>query len=438
MQELMNGFSKLSKERKIELLKANIPAIKDKIDNIKQFWHEDEALQKRFDEFSENTISNYYLPFGIAPNFLINGETFNIPMVTEESSVVAAASKAAKFWVQRGGFKAKVHSVKKIGHVHFIYNGEKEGLIEFFKQNKQELIKSVSSLTANMEKRGGGIMGCELIDKRASLQNYFQIEILFNTCDAMGANFINSVLEEFARNFEMGFRISATYEPESEMEIIMSILSNYTPECLVTSKVSCPINDLGEVNGMDPQTFSRKFVRAVEIARIDRYRAVTHNKGILNGIDALVLATGNDFRAIEACAHAYASANGSYQSLSQAWIKDEKLYFTLTIPLSLGTVGGLTSLHPLARLSLDILGNPQAEKLMEITASLGLAQNFSAISSLVTHGIQKGHMKMHLLNILNQLGCSKNEVNQAKEYFFDKVVSYTAVSNFINSLRVSQ
>ncbi|OWY20778.1 hydroxymethylglutaryl-CoA reductase, partial [Sphingobacteriales bacterium UPWRP_1] len=181
--------------------------------------------------------------------------------------------------------------------------------------------------------------------------------------------------------------------------------------------------------------FAEKFVRAVNIARNDTYRAATHNKGIYNGIDAVVIATGNDFRAIEACGHAYAARNGKYISLSEAGIRDGKLWFQLEVPLAVGTIGGLTKIHPLAKLSLELLGNPTAEELMQIIASVGLAQNFAAVRSLVTTGIQKGHMKMHFNNILSHFNASEQERQQAEIYFADKTVSFASVRTFIESLR---
>jgi hydroxymethylglutaryl-CoA reductase len=204
---------------------------------------------------------------------------------------------------------------------------------------------------------------------------------------------------------------------------------------VVECSVECPIDKLGSFDGMSARTFAEKFSAAVKIAEIDTSRAVTHNKGIMNGIDAVVLATGNDFRAIEACAHAYAARDGQYRSLSKVTLTDDTFKFSLTVPLAVGTVGGLTSLHPLAKTSLAILEKPSAKELMQVMVSVGLAQNFGAIKSLVTTGIQKGHMKLHLLNVFNQLGATHEEIEQGKEYFSDKVVSFTAVRNFLESIK---
>ena len=251
----------------------------------------------------------------------------------------------------------------------------------------------------------------------------------------MGANFINSCLEEFANIFKNSTQLfGAEKLKKEEIEVAMSILSNYVPNCLVKTEVSCKVED---INSLEPNTtnFANKIIQAVSIANLDIHRAVTHNKGIMNGIDAVVIATGNDFRAIEAGAHAYASRNRTYQSLSNAYIKNNNFYFDLTLPLAIGTVGGVTNLHPLVKLALKILGNPNSKELMKIIASVGLAQNFAALRSLVTSGIQKGHMKMHLLNIINQLGGTIKERKVIKDHFADKVVSHKAVVDYFCALR---
>lgn len=432
--QTINGFSKLSKVEKIEWLSSQLAGeAKDLVNRLNEFWHQDETVQARLDEFSENTLSNFDLPFGIAPNFCINEKIFSVPMVIEESSVVAAASLGAKYWLERGGFKARVLSTVKVGQVHFKWMGSKEKLYSFFNAQKENLLNSLNHLTQNMEKRGGGIVGLELVDMTDKIENYWQLKLSAQTCDAMGANFINSLLEEMAQVFRSMVANSHEFvQSEKEVQIIMCILSNYTPDCIVECSVSCPIDDLGVVNGVSAREFAEKFATAVEIARVDPNRAVTHNKGIMNGIDAVILATGNDFRAVEACAHAYAAREGQYRSLTTASLADDTFTFTIKIPLAVGTVGGLTSLHPLAKTSLAILGNPSAEELMMITAAVGLAQNFGAVKSLVTTGIQQGHMKLHLLNIMGQLGATSEQVEEGKKYFADKVVSYTAVRNFLN------
>jgi hydroxymethylglutaryl-CoA reductase len=425
MSRLISGFSKLSKEEKIGWLATHyFNNESNVVQTIKQYWNDDQKLQQLHDDFIENTITNFYMPYGVAPNFVINGKEYAIPMVVEESSVVAAASLVAKFWSSRGGFKAEVISTTKIGQVHFMYQGSKEELITYFESKKAALREATASITKNMEKRGGGILEIQLIDKTDHLDHYYQLHVTFETVDSMGANFINSCLEAMAKEFR-----------NDAIEIVMSILSNYVPECLVRAEVSCPIKELG---GDNPGKFAEKFRQAVQIAEVESYRAVTHNKGIMNGIDAVVLATGNDFRAIEAGAHAYASRSGQYRSLTHCEIENDLFKFWIEIPLALGTVGGLTSLHPMAKLSLDLLQKPSAKELMMIMATAGLAQNFAALRALTTKGIQHGHMKMHLMNILNQLGANETDKKEIAAYFEGKTVSHSAVVEKYTELRNSK
>ena len=436
MSKEIKGFSKLSKKEKINWLVSSYFKDDSFAENIlKQYWNSNESLQNLHDEFSENSISNYYLPFSIAPNFLINDKKFTIPMTIEESSVVAAAGKAAKFWMKHGGFKAEVINDEKIGQVHFFYHGNKKTIIEYFEFIKPILFKETESITKKMKSRGGGITDISLIDKSSQLAGYFQLFATFKTVDAMGANFINSCLEEFANIFKNSTQLfEAKNLKKEEIEVVMSILSNYVPNCLVKTEVSCSVQD---INSLEPNTtdFANKIIQAINIANLDIHRAVTHNKGIMNGIDAVVIATGNDFRAIEAGAHAYASRNGTYQSLSNAYIKNNDFYFELTLPMAIGTVGGVTNLHPLVKLALKILGNPNSKELMKIIASVGLAQNFGALRSLVTSGIQKGHMKMHLINLLNKYDITQEEKKLATTYFENRTVSSSSVENFIQNLR---
>lgn len=431
------GFSKLSKQEKIDWI-ANTyfknPDAGRKV--LTQYWNADARLQQLHDEFIENTVTNFYLPLGVAPNFLINGKYYTIPMAIEESSVVAAASKAAKFWSDRGGFKATVLGTEKIGQVHFTFNGDSGKLKTFFEALKPRLFADTAPLTKNMQARGGGIRDIELRDKTQLLEGYYQLHATFETKDSMGANFINSCLEQFAKTLKDA---AQDYEgftaDEADIEVVMSILSNFVPNCIVRAEVSCPVEDLAEKHIPDPMEFARKFVRAVNIAEAEPFRAVTHNKGIMNGIDAVVLATGNDFRAVEAGIHAYASKSGQYSSLSHAKIEDGIFTFWMEIPLALGTVGGLTSLHPLVKFNLEMLENPSAQELMQIVAVCGLAQNFAALRSLTTTGIQEGHMKMHLNNILNQFHATRDERQEVRKQFQSRPVSHAAVVEVLEGLR---
>lgn len=437
MNNAVSGFSKLSKEDKINWIATTYFSNPEHaVDTIKQYWNSDNKLQQLHDEFIENTITNFYLPMGIAPNFLVNGNYYSIPMVIEESSVVAAAAKSAKYWSTRGGFKASVISSEKIGQVHFIYKGDVKKLEDFFNKIKPKFFEATESITKNMQKRGGGILDIALRNKTQELENYFQLHVTFETKDSMGANFINSCLEQLAKTLKAEAQENSSFTAEEKnLQVVMSILSNYVPNCIVRAEVSCKVEELAEKQLEYPQEFAEKFVQAVAIAEIEPYRAVTHNKGIMNGVDAVVLATGNDFRAVEAGVHAYASRNGNYSSLSHAKIENGFFTFWMEIPLALGTVGGLTSLHPLVKMALEILGKPSAHELMQLVAVTGLAQNFAALRSLTTTGIQEGHMKMHLNNILNQFQATKEERMAIAKHFENNTVSHASVVELIENLR---
>jgi hydroxymethylglutaryl-CoA reductase len=433
--KIITGFSRLSKDQKVDLVSGQVNHSLKFAEVLRSSWHRDPQIQKLYDEFSENTLSNYYVPYGVAPNFLINGKLYMVPMVIEESSVVAAASSAAKFWSERGGFHSEIISTHKIGQVHFLWKSDISPIKNAFTEIKQLLLERTHPITENMKQRGGGIIDIELVDMTSSIPEYYQLKGTFDTCDSMGANFINSCLEEFADTLKE-FIAEDTRFDETNLEIIMSILSNYTPECRVRTWVEC---DLSQYQGFDDaytdEEFVRRFSTGVNIARVDIHRATTHNKGIFNGVDSVALATGNDFRAIEACGHTWASRDGRYRSLSDVSVVDGKFRFSLDLPLAMGTVGGLTTLHPLAKFSLELLGNPGAEELMQVASAAGLANNYSAVKSLVTKGIQKGHMKMHLLNILNVFNATEEEKKQAVEYFKHEKVSYSAASKFLESIR---
>lgn len=434
-EKSISGFSKLSPEQKISWLKKTFHVPEEHLDQLVSHLHADPKLQDIYNEFSENTVSNFFIPYGLAPNFLINNHWYVVPMAIEESSVVAAASHAAKFWSAKGGFRAKVINMRKVGQVHFHWSGDTDFITGTFQQSREDLITALDPVTASMRKRGGGISKIELINKTGDLENYYQLHVEFLTADAMGANFINTVLETLAKKWkEKVEQQAAIHKKSGDIEINMAILSNYTPESLVRIWVETHVDQLGAFDPrLSGKEFAGKFIRAVDIAREDTYRAVTHNKGIFNGMDGVVIATGNDFRAVEACGHAYAAKDGVYRSLSRAELSGDTFRFTLEIPMSVGTVGGLTSGHPLARISLKILRDPSAEELMMIIAAAGLANNFSAVRSLITSGIQKGHMKMHLTNILRQLDADEKQKAAAIAYFSDRTVSFTEVKQFLGN-----
>lgn len=433
--EIINGFSKKNKEEKIMAISTLFENPEEIVAYLKSFHHADKEIQELIEEFSENTISNFHLPFSVAPNFLINGQNYMLPMVIEESSVVAAASKSAKFWFDKGGFKTEVSEMVKVGQVHFLWKDSFDLLQYKFPELKSILLEDTSSITENMRKRGGGILDIELknlSDKEAGLM---QLYCTFDTRDSMGANFINSCLEQFSATFREWYSKQAEFSGDG-LEIIMSILSNLTPKCRVKCWVESEISSFDNiVEGTSGTEFVKRFALGVRVAEVDPHRAVTHNKGIFNGVDSVVLASGNDFRAVESCGHAYASRSGHYSPLTKVEFDKTHFKFTLDLPISIGVVGGLTNLHPLVKFSLKMLGNPSAKELMGIAAAAGLANNFSAIKSLVTTGIQKGHMKMHLFNIMKQLEVPNQFKEQIVEYFKTNKVSVASVRKAMEELQ---
>jgi len=429
------GFSKLSKQEKIEWICSNyLDNSKEDIEILDKYLNNDINIQSMHDTFSENTLSNFYFPFSVAPNFLINNKNYCLPMVIEESSVVAAACNSAKFWYDKGGFRAEVISSEKIGQIHFLFNGEFQKIKKFIDDNKSKLIDATSKISSKMINRGGGINSINLIDMSRKYNNYYQLSISFNTVDSMGANFINSCLEIITKKMCEEIKISNYLtEKEKDVNIIMSILSNSTPNCIVKANAKCKIDEIGEINGLNSKEFAEKFFHAVEISKIDLGRAVTNNKGIMNGVDSILLSTGNDFRAVEASVHSFACKDGEYKGLTECSIDNNIFSIQLKLPISIGTVGGITDLHPMIKLSHKLLGKPNSSSLMEIIASAGLAQNFAAIKSLITTGIQKGHMKMHLINLLKKNNATENQIKNAKVFFKEKEITNKDVQDFLNS-----
>ncbi len=429
----LKGFSKLSNSEKIGLISQFAKLDVEQFNQtLNSFHHTDN--QSLFDQISENTLSNYLLPYGIAPNFLIDEHWYFVPMVTEESSVIAAASKAASFWANRGGFKTHVSSLIKNGQIHFYFDGDGAALKKAEKEIIQSILPIINPLLKKMEERSGGYKNGFFSQTGESDKHLWQLSLQMDTANAMGANFINTCLEKLAPELLQQISNHPELKPtlKSEPYILMCILSNYTPECLVECMVECHPNDLTPLCGnLTTREFLQRFEQAVYVATFDEHRAATHNKGIFNGIDAVMLATGNDFRAVEANGHTHAARTGQYRSLSRVSISKDHFSFSLSIPLSVGTVGGLTTLHPLAKLSLQLLENPNATQLMSIAASVGLANNFMAITSLITSGIQKGHMKMHLSNILVSLNATPMQIKKAQQHFKHKTISVNEVQLFL-------
>ncbi len=429
---IIESFSGKSKNEKLAILSQQCNLSCGDMEQLVISRHPDKEAASLLDKFSENTLAHHMLPFGIAPNFLVDGKIYHIPMVTEESSVVAATSAAAKFWANQGGFHTMIKPPLKSGHLHFFWNGNAAQISALETEIEEIMKQKCAHLTQKMETRGGGIYSVHIINLTDKLEYYYQLEIKFGTADSMGANFINSCLEEMAKHLPSFLKIKTGIPAE----VIMAILSNHNPESLVTVTAECPISAFSQLKGVDnAENFVRKMKLAFDIATNDISRAVTHNKGIMNGIDAVILATANDFRAIEAEAHAWAAISGNYKALSSVTLNGSQFTLSMTLPLSVGTVGGVTTLHPLSQLALKILGNPNAITLMSLIASTGLASNFAAVKALVTQGIQHGHMKMHLSNILQILHANTTEAEKAEEWFRDKSINIREVELYLSNLR---
>ena len=430
--EIIRGFSKLSEDEKRNFIAGLCKESSHAEERFECFLMEDETERNHFLDLSENTISSFHTPYGIAPNVMVDGKIYHVPMAIEESSVVAAASHSARFWAERGGFSVTHVSTVKVGHVYFRWFGDPGYIWERWHLLKLFLLERLKKLTSNMVRRGGGILTLELLDAGDTAENLYKLELKVETINSMGANFINTCLEDMAEALDLFFAVDN--DPEGKKcQVAMAILSNYTPQCTVTVEASCKIEHFKPIAERLPVgVFADKMKLAYQIAQHDPSRAVTHNKGIMNGVDAVLMATGNDYRAAEAAAHAFAARDGRYRALSWCTLNNNVLSIGLTIPLAVGTVGGITNLHPLARLSLEILGNPTAKELMGIVASVGLASNFAAIRSLITTGIQKGHMRLHLSNILNMLNVDTLLREEAESWFVNRKVSFNAVKHFLH------
>ena len=433
-KSFISGFSRYSKQERIQALVHQYELDKDLEQWLATFACSDEKTQKVIETLSENTLTSFPLPFSVAPNFVVNGKSLFFPLVTEESSVVAALANAAGFWASHDGFHARVLGTEKKGQVHFTWKGNPDKLKSLMPEIKEHLLTESNYLTRKMTERGGGITSITLKEMPQVLPHYYQLDASFETCEAMGANFINSCLEQFAHTLRHYIATSESLsDEEHESTIIMAILSNYIPQSLVQAWVECPVEELlpGKTKE-ENEDFAETFRQAIQIAKADVSRAVTHNKGIFNGIDAMALATGNDFRAFEACAHAYASHMGQYRGLTDVVISNGMFHFSIELPLAAGVVGGVTALHPLARLSMRILHNPSASELMMYLAVTGLASNFAAVRALISGGIQQGHMKMHLSNIMNHLNVPMDKQEEVEKYFTDKPISFSSVEQYLN------
>lgn len=369
----------------------------------------------------ENQISEFELPMGLAQNFVINGKEYIVPMVTEEPSVIAAASNGAKI---AESFTAKIDERLMRGQIVFYDVKKPEEIIKKISECKNEIFEQAKLAYPSIIKRGGGLR--EISSRLFSSEKFISVDFKVDVKDAMGANIINSILEGVAALFRGWF---------SEEKILFSILSNYATESLV--KVSCeiPVDALSKKIKWF-RNCSKKIAVASQYSKIDPYRASTHNKGIMNGINAVILATGNDTRAISAAIHAYAAEEGTYQGLAKWEVHAEKLFGELEIPLPVATVGGGVKVLPKAQAAMEILGITDARELAKVIAAVGLAQNLAALRALVSEGIQKGHMSLQARSLALSVGAKADEIAVISQQLRqEKVMNQEVARRLLNSLR---
>ncbi|OYT28581.1 hydroxymethylglutaryl-CoA reductase, degradative [Thermoplasmatales archaeon ex4572_165] len=391
----ISGFYKLSIEQRIEIVKKFSDISDEDISNLKKPI--DLSLA---DTMIENVIGTFEIPIGIAMNFTINGEDKLIPMATEESSVVAAASNAAKIARIHGGFKTEISDPLMIGQIQILGVKDIPKAASAIIEKKQEILKVANAQDKILVGLGGGAKDIEVRILETSNQEMIVVHLIVDVRDAMGANAVNTMVEALA----------PIMEELTDGYIRLKILSNLADKRIAKAKAVFDKEQMGGEKNIDA------FLESYSLASIDPYRAATHNKGIMNGIDAVIVATGNDFRAIEAGAHAYAARKGQYSSLTK-YSKDESgnLVGEIELPVAVGIVGGAGSIHPKAKFCKKILNIQSAKQLSEIIASVGLAQNFAAVFALSTVGIQKGHMSLHARNIAMMAGANKDELDIVAE-----------------------
>ena len=418
-----NGFSKKSYQERLELLKAQALLSPERQESLEQ----DEQMSVTVaDQLSENVVGTFSLPYSLVPEVLVNGQEYTVPYVTEEPSVVAAASYASKIIKRAGGFTAQVHERRMIGQVALYQVANPEQAQEKIANKKAELLDLANQAYPSIVKRGGGARDLH-VEQIKGETDFLVVYLHVDTQEAMGANMLNTMLEA----------LKPVLEELSQGQSLMGILSNYATDSLVTASCRIAFRYLSRQKDQGRE-IAEKIALASQFAQVDPYRAATHNKGIFNGIDAILIATGNDWRAIEAGAHAFASRDGRYQGLSQ-WTLDlerEELVGRMTLPMPVATKGGSIGLNPRVALSHELLGNPSAKELAQIIVSIGLAQNFAALKALVSTGIQQGHMKLQAKSLALLAGASESEVAPLVERLIaDKTFNLETAQRYLENLR---
>ncbi len=418
-----NGFSKKSYHERLELLQAQALLSPERQASLEQ----DEQISVTVaDQLSENVVGTFSLPYSLVPEVLVNGQEYTVPYVTEEPSVVAAASYASKIIKRAGGFTAQVRQRQMIGQVALYQVADPEQAQEKIASKKAELLELANQAYPSIVKRGGGARDLH-VEQIKGETDFLVVYLHVDTQEAMGANMLNTMLEA----------LKPVLEELSQGQSLMGILSNYATDSLVTASCRVAFRYLSRQKDQGRE-IAEKMALASQFAQVDPYRAATHNKGIFNGIDAVLIATGNDWRAIEAGAHAFASQNGRYQGLSY-WTLDlerEELVGEMTLPMPVATKGGSIGLNPRVALSHELLGSPSAKELAQIIVSIGLAQNFAALKALVSTGIQQGHMKLQAKSLALLAGASESEVAPLVEQLIaDKTFNLETAQRYLENLR---
>lgn len=418
-----NRFSKKSYHERLELLRAQALLSPEKQRSLEQ---DEQVSLAVADQLSENVVGTFSLPYSIIPELLVNGQDYTVPYVTEEPSVVAAASYASKIIKRAGGFTAQVHERQMIGQVALYQVANPEQAQEKIASKKAELLELANQAYPSIVKRGGGARDLH-VEQIKGETDFLVVYLHVDTQEAMGANMLNTMLEA----------LKPVLEELSQGQSLMGILSNYATDSLVTASCRIAFRYLSRQKEQGRE-IAEKIALASQFAQADPYRATTHNKGIFNGIDAILIATGNDWRAIEAGAHAFASRDGRYQGLSR-WTLDlerEELVGEMTLPMPVATKGGSIGLNSRVSLSHELLGNPSAKELAQIIVSIGLAQNFAALKALVSTGIQQGHMKLQAKSLALLAGASESEVAPLVERLIaDKTFNLETAQRYLENLR---
>ena len=419
-----NGFSKKSYQERLELLKAQALLSPERQESLEQ----DEQMSVTVaDQLSENVVGTFSLPYSLVPEVLVNGQEYTVPYVTEEPSVVAAACYASKIIKRAGGFTAQVHERQMIGQIALYQVDDPDLAQEKIASKKEELLELANQAYPSIVKRGGGARDL-YVEQINGETDFLVVYLHVDTQEAMGANMLNTMLEA----------LKPVLEELSQGQSLMGILSNYATDSLVTASCRVAFRYLSRQKDHGRE-IAKKIALASQFAQADPYRASTHNKGIFNGVDAILIATGNDWRAIEAGAHAFASRDGRYQGLSQ-WTLDlerEELVGEMTLPMPVATKGGSIGLNPRVALSHELLGNPSAKELAQIIVSIGLAQNFAALKALVSTGIQQGHMKLQAKSLALLAGASESEVVPLVERLIaDKTFNLETAQRYLEKLRL--